>query len=66
MDSELRESLIEWYLMFGERTVNNDLSTPRTVAYYSHFIVGVGKDAGNWPSGWKLSKDGVKAIKNGN
>ena len=65
MDSELRESLIEWYLMFGERTVNNDLSTPRTVAYYSTFIVGVGKDDGGYHAGWKLSKAGVKAIKNG-
>ena len=65
MDSKLRESLTEWYLMFGERTVINDRNTPKTAAYCSNLIVGVYTDDASWPVGWKISKDGVKAIKNG-
>ena len=67
MDDKLRDSLMEWYLRYGEREVfrterisHND---PLGMAYYSKYIKGDGYNAGG--TNFKITPEGIEALKNG-
>lgn len=67
MDEKLRDSLLEWYLHYGEREV--DISslfgtkewTWLRDAWHSQYIVPTRKA----PDEYKLSPEGIEALKNG-
>lgn len=60
MDEELRDSLMEWYLRFGEREVVwfEIAEDALRYAFYSHYTKSVNLCT-------KITPEGIKALKNG-
>ena len=67
MDEALRVSLMERYLMHGEREVFRTERIPHDdplgAAYYSKYIKGDGYNTGG--TNFKITPEGIEALKNG-
>ena len=67
MDEALRDSLVEWYLRYGERGVFRTERIPHDdplgAAYYSNYIKGDGYNIGG--TNFKITPEGIEVLKNG-
>ncbi len=67
MDKELRESLMEWYLIFGEgevfRTEGFKPASTLSRAYFSDYVIFTNHNKGG--SNFKITPEGIEALKNG-
>ena len=70
MDEELRDSLMEWYLRYGERVIENtpefmmgEKYKPFRAAFLSDYIAGTIYN--NCSAGFYISPEGIEALKNG-